>query len=93
MALCRQTAVDGAQMAAAHNQPAHTCRFKEHVELLIAFSERQHKTILQHLRKERFERNASKRRRHSREQPPSQAEQSLAAVVRIPDVSLAFWRR
>ena len=58
-------------------------RFKQHVQLLISFSERQHRVILQHLRKERCQRNASKRRRHSREQPPSQAEQSLAAVVCI----------
>jgi hypothetical protein len=63
-------------------------RFKQHVDMLIAFSERQHRAILQHLRKERWGRNAAQHGRRSGErqaqQGPTQAEQALASVARVP---------
>lgn len=56
--------------------------------MLIAFSERQHKSILQHLRKERWGRNAAqhgrRRSQQDEQQGPTQAEQALASVVRLP---------
>ncbi len=57
------------------------CRFRRQVDLLLNFSERQHKKILAHLRKERWHRAAA---RHEPVGPPTQAESSLASVVRVP---------
>lgn len=49
------------------------------MDVLLDFSERQHKKILAHLRKERWSRAAAKREPVG---PPTQAEASLASVVR-----------
>ena len=49
--------------------------------MLLDFSERQHKKILAHLRRERWSRAAAQREPAG---APTQAEAALASVVRVP---------